>query len=292
MAEPLVHATDLRLGYPDGRLVTIGGLPFDAQPAERVAIVGPNGCGKSTLLRAILGLIKPVSGAVRVLGQDPAREFEKVRSRIGVVMQDVDAQLLAPTVAEDLAFGLGGRDLSSGEIAARVAAYAERLGISHLLGRVPHYLSVGEKRRVALAGALVTEPDLLVLDEPFAGLDPHSREGLTQLIGAEHQRRALTVVVTTQEMEELPALVDAVYVMLEDGTIAARGTPWEIFRMQELLIQANVRPPALTQLQRALAERGIETPDTLDAELLADAIAGAARSPGSLDARDLLPKDP
>ena len=278
MPDLAVHASGLQLPYPDGRIVTITGLTFEVEPGERVAIVGPNGSGKSTLLRAILGLIKPAAGQVTVLGHDPARQFERVRTRIGVVLQDVDAQLLAPTVREDLAFGLGGRGLAPAQIRARVETYAERLGIAHLLKRVPHYLSVGERRRVALAGALVTEPDLLVLDEPFAGLDPRSRGELTQLIQAEHQRRSVTLVLTTHEMEELPAVVDTVYVILEDGTVAARGTPWEIFNMQELLAEANVRPPQLTQLRQALAQRGLETPATFDVAALADAIASATHS--------------
>lgn len=279
MRDSAVRASGLRVAYPDGREVTIGGLPFDVRSGGRAAIVGPNGSGKSTLLRAILGLVRPTRGEVRVLGHDPEREFDRLRSRIGVVMQDVDAQLLAPTVAEDLAFGLGGRGLSPMEIQARVQLYTEHLGIVHLLDRVPHYLSVGERRRVALAGALVIQPDLLVLDEPFAGLDPRSRLELIRFVLDEHQRRDLTLVLTTHEMEELPSVVDTVFVMLDDGTLAARGTPWEIFRMQELLTEANVRAPQLTQLREALAQRGLETPATFDVDALADAIVRITGTP-------------
>ena len=211
---------------------------------ERVALVGPNGSGKSTLLRALLGLLRPAGGQIQVFGHDPAREFDRIRNRLGVVLQDVDAQLLAPTVAEDLAFGLAGRRLSAAQIAGRVQAIAARFEIQPLLPKVPHYLSGGERRKVALAGALVTEPELLVLDEPFAGLDPRSREELRVLITAEHERRRMSVVLTTHEIEELPTLVDTVYVIAEGGMMLARGTPLEIFEQHELLRASNVRPPS------------------------------------------------
>jgi len=276
----------MQVRYPDGRTVDISGIPFYAAPGERIALVGPNGSGKSTLLRAILGLVRPVVGEVRVFDHDPAREFDRIRGRIGVVLQDVDAQLLAPTVEEDLTFGLAGHGLSEEEMQARVHAIAERFGLSHLLAVAPHYLSGGERRKVALAGALVTEPALLVLDEPFAGLDPRSRTALGELLQEEHARLGLTLLLTTHEVEELVGLVDTLYVIGEDGELRARGAPEEIFTMHELLVASNVRPPQLVELATALAARGIQLAPMHDVEAVADAIA-ALRCPEALPSRPL-----
>jgi cobalt/nickel transport system ATP-binding protein len=270
MSPPVLTASGLRIEYPDGRVVAIGGLPFEVRSGERVALVGPNGSGKSTLLRTLLGLIRPAAGEARVFGRDPAREFDHIRPRLGVVLQDVDAQLLAPMVGEDVAFGLAGRGLTAQEMDERVRRIAERFEITHLLDKVPHYLSGGERRKVALAGALVTEPDLLVLDEPFAGLDPRSRAELMDLIGEEHARRGLTLVLTTHEIEELPGRIDTMYVIGEDGTIVARGTPAEIFAQHDVLVASNVRPPQLVQLYAALAARGIDLPLATSPEEVAD----------------------
>ena len=269
MADPVVSVGDLRIDYPDGRSVGIRGIPFVVGRGERVALLGPNGSGKSTLLRAILGLARPREGAVRVLGRDPTADFDAIRPRLGAVLQDVEAQLLAPTVAQDLAFGLPGRGLSPQQIQQRVQAIAHAFDLLPLLDKVPHYLSGGERRKVALAGALVTEPDLLVLDEPFAGLDPRSRNELTELIRREHGRRGLTLILTTHEVQEVPNLVDTVYLLSESGELVGRGSPEEIFARQDLLLACNVEPPPLTRLVDALAERGERVPSTNDPEELA-----------------------
>ncbi len=269
MAAPVVTVESLRIRYPDGRAVALTGAPFAVQDGERVGLLGPNGSGKSTLLRAILGLARPTGGAVRVFGRDPAREFDTIRLRIGAVLQDVEAQLLAPTVREDLAFGLAGRGLGREEIAQRVESIARSFDLLPLLDKVPHYLSGGERRKVALAGALVTEPDLLVLDEPFAGLDPRSRRELTGLIAAEHARRGITVILSTHEVQEVPDLVETVYLLSESGELVGRGSPNEMFAREDLLLACNVEPPPLTRLIAALAERGVQLPATNDPEELA-----------------------
>ena len=269
MASSLVTVEDLRVQYPDGRVVAISGGPFVVDQGERVALLGPNGSGKSTLLRAVLGLARPSAGIVRVLGHNPARDFDVIRLRLGAVLQDVEAQLLAPTVGQDLAFGLAGRGLSTAEIQRRVADIARSFDLEPLLDKVPHYLSGGERRKVALAGALVTEPELLVLDEPFAGLDPRSRHELSELIKIEHAQHGITVILTTHEVQEVPDLVDTVYLLSEAGELVGRGAPTEIFARQDLLLACNVEPPPLTRLIDALAERGERLPPTNDPEELA-----------------------
>ncbi len=268
--------------YPDGRTVTLSGEPFSVGPGERVALLGANGSGKSTLLRAVLGLVRPASGTVRVFGRDPAREFDSIRPRIGAVLQDVEAQLLAPTVREDLAFGLGS-SLLRDEIARKVEAAANAFGLLPLLDKVPHYLSGGERRKVALAGALVTEPDLLVLDEPFAGLDPASRGELAALIRREHAQRGMAVLLTTHEVHELPSLVDTVYLLSADGALRVRGTPEAVFAMPDALAASNVEAPPLARLLDALRAGGANLEvangmDTTDPLVVADALLRRLRA--------------
>src|SRR6266540_115337 len=272
MANYVVSVEDLRVHYPDGRAVTIVGKHFVAAEGERVALLGPNGSGKSTLLRAILGLARATGGDVEVFGHDPARDFDTIRPRLGAVLQDVEAQLLAPTVGQDLAFGLAGRGLSQSEISARVERIARAFDLAALLDKVPHYLSGGERRKVALAGALITEPELLILDEPFAGLDPRSRHELTELIRAAHERRRLTVVLTTHEVQEVPDLVDTVYLLSETGQLVGHGSPEEIFARPDLLAACNVEPPPLARLEAALQARGVRLPLLHDPEEMADAL--------------------
>ncbi|MDQ3701769.1 MAG: energy-coupling factor ABC transporter ATP-binding protein [Chloroflexota bacterium] len=281
-AESVAAVRGLAVRYPDGTTVSIGGLPFTVAAGERVALLGANGSGKSTLLRALLGLVSEPAGEVRVFGRDPAQEFDVIRPRIGGVLQDVEAQLLAPTVREDLAFGLEGRGLSKGAVRERVEEIAHRFALRPLLDKVPHYLSGGEKRKVALAGALVTEPDLLVLDEPFAGLDPRSRAELVRLLLEAHARRGMAVVLTTHQVQELPALVDAVYLLGSDGTLLVRDTPRAVFGMRDLLADSNVEVPPLTQLTDALRRRGVEVPATEDPEVIADALATRVRGAAPL----------
>lgn len=272
MAYSVVTVEHLHVRYPDGREVAISGAPFVVDEGERVAILGPNGSGKSTLLRAVLGLARATAGTVDVLGHDPARDFEAIRPRVGAVLQDVEAQLLAPTVGQDLALGLAGRGLSRSEVDQRVKTIARSFDLLQLLDNVPHYLSGGERRKVALAGALVTEPELLVLDEPFAGLDPRSRRELTELIRTEHERRGITLILTTHEVQEIPDLVDTVYLLSEEGVLVGRGSPPEIFSRQDLLLACNVEPPPLTRLLAALAERGERIPISNDPDEVARAL--------------------
>jgi cobalt/nickel transport system ATP-binding protein len=143
--------------YSDGSRVELCGLDFVVLRGTRVALLGPNGSGKTTLLFHLLGLLKPAEGSVAVMGVDPARDYARIRRAIGVVLQNVDDQQLAPTVWDDVSFSPRQYGLPAGEVARRTDTALELLGISDLRDKVPHYLSGGEKRKVAIAGALVLE---------------------------------------------------------------------------------------------------------------------------------------
>jgi cobalt/nickel transport system ATP-binding protein len=238
--------------------VALCGLDFVAHQGEGIVILGPNGAGKSTLLFHLLGLLRPDEGAVSVLGRDPAREFDAIQPHLGVLVQNVDEQLLGPTVGDDVGFSARNAGYDPAEAEIRAERAMRRLGIYHLASRVVHYLSGGEKRKVALAGALVTDPQILILDEPFEGLDPRSRGDLVSLLRELREENGLTLILTTHDVDLVPKLADTVYVLAEGGQIIARGTPEEVFRRREILRVSNIEAPALTLLFHRLHEAGLD----------------------------------
>lgn len=243
--------------YPDRTEVRLCGLDFVVRKSERVVVLGPNGSGKTTLLMHITGLLKPVEGEVTVLGVNPARDFARIRSRIGVVLQDVDEQIIGPTVWDDVAFGPRNQGVPVSEVRGMVDSITDAVGIGHLSKKVPHYLSGGEKKKVALAGAMVLKPDILVLDEPFDGLDSRSRRDILALLHSFNSRLGTTVIMTTHDVDSVPLLADTIYV-IAGGRIAARGTPREIFSRPDVLTEANLQLPVLVDLFGRLQAAGVD----------------------------------
>jgi cobalt/nickel transport system ATP-binding protein len=247
--------------YEDGTFVSLCGLDFEAFRGTRVAVLGANGSGKTTLLFHLLGLLRPTEGQVRVFGRDPATEWSEIRRRIGVVLQNVEEQLLAPTVADDVGFSPRQYGLAEDEVSARVARALGVLEIEQLADRVPHNLSGGEKRKVALAGALVMEPDLLVLDEPFEGLDPESRADLIGLLNGLARERQTTVIMATHDIDSVQEFADFAYVLAPGGNLVLRGTPTEVFTHADVLDRGNIRPPILAQLFEELRREDQTAPE-------------------------------
>jgi len=245
--DEVVHVSCVRHSYEDGTSVHLCGLDFVATKGQRIAVLGPNGAGKTTMLYHILGLLKAQEGIVRVFGVDPSDEWPKIRQRIGVVLQNVDEQILGPTVEDDVAFSPRQYGLADDEVERRVTSALELLGVGALRKRVPHNLSGGEKRKVALAGALVMRPELLVLDEPFEGLDPASRHMALDLL-ADLAAGGATVVMSTHDIDSVPEVADYAYVLAPGGQIALSGTPAEVFAEAEALAKGNIRPPVLAEL--------------------------------------------
>ena len=255
---------------------------------ERVVVVGPNGCGKTTLLFHILGLLEPQEGEVTVFGVNPARHFNHIRERIGVLLQNVDEQIIAPTVWDDVSFSPRSYGYAAAEVERMVTAALEQVGIAHLRHKVCHHLSGGEKRKVALAGALVLEPELLVLDEPFEGLDPSSRSDLVELLNRLHREQGVSLVMATHDINVVPVMADRVYVLVGGGEIVAQGPPREIFQDPGLLRRSNVEPPVLAELFQRLEERGVALGRPVTVEEAARAILAwtgeapaAARAPAT-----------
>lgn len=258
---PLVTVKCLRHIYPDQTTVDLCNLDFRVEPGQRVVILGANGSGKTTLLFHILGLLKPLEGHVHVLGRDPGKDFRAVRHEIGVVLQNVDEQVIGPTVWDDVLFGPMNAGVRSPELEERGERILERLGIAHLRHKVPQYLSGGERRKVALAGALVNSPRLLVLDEPFSGLDPASRDELVDLLSELNRQDGLAYVMALHEMELLPQIADYVYVLTRGG-IALEGSPHEVLQRTDELRRQHLDVPQLVELFNRLAENNwpVEVP--------------------------------
>ena len=252
------------------------GTPFEVKALDGVdleihaglitGIIGHTGSGKSTLVKLFNGLEKPESGKVLLDGADiweKPKEIGKVRFRVGLVMQYPEYQLFEETVAADIAFGPRNMGLSDDEISRRVAEYAALTGITSAeLEKSPFDLSGGQKRRAAIAGVMAMEPEVLVLDEPAAGLDP---EGKKMILGAVREyalRRGATVIIVSHSMDDMAELCDRVVVVAE-GRILCEGTRDEVFGKAELLIGAGLDIPELTHVSRLLAERGYKTQKTV-----------------------------
>jgi len=274
-AEEVVRISCVRHTYEDGASVHLCGLDFVAHRGARVAVLGPNGAGKTTMLFHVLGLLRPQEGEVSVFGVAPADQWPAIRRRIGVVLQNVDEQLLAPTVFDDVAFSPRQYGLPEAEARARAEHALHLLGIDDLADRVPHNLSGGEKRKVALAGALVMDPELLVLDEPFEGLDPTSRTSLLSLLSTLATERGMTIVLTTHDIDTVPEFADYAYVLAAGGNIALSGTPEELFAGADALAEDNIKPPILAELFARLRERDASAPaPALSVAEAVEALAG------------------
>lgn len=259
---PLVECLGVRYAYRPGpqEVVALDGVDLTVGRGEFVSVVGANGSGKSTLARHLNGLLLPTEGEVRVAGmstRDPARLWE-IRRTVGMVFQNPDNQLVATTVEEDVAFGPENLGLPPEEIAARVDAALQAVGMAEHRLRAPHHLSGGQKQRVAIAGVLAMQPDCLVLDEPTTMLDPAGRGEVLATLLRLHRERGLAVVLITHFMDEA-ALADRVVVMAR-GRVAADGPPAAVLEDVELLAAAGLKPPPAALLARRLRARGVELP--------------------------------
>jgi cobalt/nickel transport system ATP-binding protein len=214
-----VELRDVRHVYPDGH-VALDGVDLEVAAGERVAVLGPNGAGKSTLCLHLNGILRPTAGTVRVGGLDTTgrRDIREVRRRVGLVFQDPDDQLFMPTVRADVAFGPGNLGLGEAEVAERVAAALDQVGMAEAVDRSPHHLSFGERRRVAIATVLAMDPDVLVLDEPSSNLDPRARRGLGEILAKLPQ----TLLLVTHDLPFAAEHCDRA-VVLDAGRVAADG---------------------------------------------------------------------
>ena len=257
---------------------------------EFLGLAGHTGSGKSTLVQHLNGLIRPQEGSVRALGLDLSnkKDAATVKAKVGVVFQYPERQLFAETVAQDVAFGPHNLGLPQDEVARRVASSLTRVGLdlSTVGDKSPFELSGGQQRRVAFAGVLAMEPEVLVLDEPMAGLDPAARRDFLELIDRLH-RDGLTVVMVSHSMDDLANCCDRIVVMNE-GAVFAEGTPAQVFARADELKSIGLGVPAAQRMALALTEAGVPlrrgglyTVESL-ADELADLLIGRSDGPSNV----------
>lgn len=230
-------------------------------PGKITGLIGHTGSGKSTLVELFNGILKPESGKVMLDGVDiwdKPKEIRKVRFRIGLVMQYPEYQLFEETIEKDIAFGPKNMGISEDEIHQRVLEAASFVGLdSEMLAKSPFDLSGGQKRRAAIAGVIAMRPDVLVLDEPAAGLDPAGRDSIFSNI-AEYQRKSgSTVVIVSHSMEDMARFCDELIVMSE-GHIIMQGTRDEVFAKADVLSDIGLDVPQITRVMLLLREQGVD----------------------------------
>jgi len=248
MVELSLEARGLVYCWPGGGRA-LDGLDLAVRRGRRLAVLGPNGAGKSTLLLHLNGTLRPEAGEVRVDGTVPGYGRAALagwRRRVGLVMQDPDDQLFAATVAEDVSFGPLNLGLSEPEAAARVDEALTALGIADLAGRATHHLSFGQKKRVAIAGAVAMRPEVLLLDEPLAGLD-HRGGVLLQGVLAQLAEAGTTLVLTTHDVDLAYAFADEV-ALFSGGRTLRQGPATEVLADRALMAEAGLETPLLLEL--------------------------------------------
>jgi len=245
-----------------GERVALRDVSLDIAPGGCLGIAGRSGSGKTTLVQHLNGLLQPTGGRIAINGVDVARwDLKELRRLVGIVFQYPEQQLFEETVRREVAFGLNGTGLSSDETDRRVREALHLVGLGEdLLERSPFALSGGEKRRVALAGVLVMRPEIVVLDEPAAGLDPRGCRLVLDIIANLRRERGTTVIIVSHATDHLARMADRL-VVLAEGTVALEGTPRELFRDEAVIEKAGIPLPQITRLMKRLK---LELPELRD----------------------------
>ena len=258
-----IKLEDVSFVYSEGTTYqkeALKNINIEIESGKIYGLIGHTGSGKSTLLQLLNGLTKPSSGKIYLDGKDiweNPKEISKVRFRVGLVMQYPEYQLFEETVEKDIAFGPANMGLDAQEIAKRVRDAVEFVGLdADILSKNPFDLSGGQKRRVAIAGIIAMRPDVLVLDEPAAGLDPQGRDAILQGIARYKEKTGATVIIVSHSMEDMAKLCDNL-VVLSDGEVALCGTRDEVFAESETLESIGLAIPQITQLMHTLSSKGI-----------------------------------
>ncbi|MDY4785763.1 energy-coupling factor transporter ATPase [Pygmaiobacter massiliensis] len=249
-------------GLP-GATTAVNGINIEIEKGEFVGVIGPTGCGKSTLITHFNGLLRPTEGKLYIDGVDIWAEPSKIRQfrfKVGLVFQYPEYQLFEETIYKDIAFGPKNMGLPEDEIHARVMRAAKFVGLSQeMMERSPFELSGGQKRRVAIAGVLAMEPEVLVLDEPAAGLDPEGREMILSQVKRYHKETGTTVVLVSHSMEDIAKFADRVLV-LQAGEVAMFDRTENIFARADELVELGLSVPEVTKIFLKMKELGAEVP--------------------------------
>jgi cobalt/nickel transport system ATP-binding protein len=253
----ILEARNVRYSYSDGP-EALRGLSTTVEEGKKIALVGPNGAGKSTLMLMFNGILRPTSGEVYFNGQPmkyDSPSLRNVRRKVGLVFQNPDDQLFAPTVYQDVAFGPVNLGYPKDKTERYVSYALSYVGLSGFESRPPHHLSGGEKKRVAIAGVLAMEPDVMILDEPTSNLDPAGSEEIMEMLD-ELNSSGKTMIISTHDVELAYRWADLVLLM-EDGKLLHYGPPSAVFADHGLVSKARMKLPAVMEIYQELKGRGV-----------------------------------
>jgi cobalt/nickel transport system ATP-binding protein len=272
----IIEVKDLCYAYEDGE-PALDNVSLGIAGGKVTAVLGGNGAGKSTLFLNLNGVLTPKSGQVFFEGREVGcskKELLERRRKIGIVFQDPDDQLFSASVTKDIAFGLMNLKLglTQAEIRERVDRVVVQTGITHLVDKPTHALSFGQKKRVAIAGVLVMQPSVIILDEPTAGLDPQGVSEILTLLRDIKDATGITILLSTHDIDLVPLYCDEV-IVLDRGQVVFTGTPARLFEDPALLRAHNLRLPRISHLMSILHNR-----DHLDVDVSASTISRARSS--------------
>ena len=249
--------------------VALDNVSFSVEKGEFIGIIGHTGSGKSTLMQHMNGLLKPTSGSIMLDGVDiwsDKKITRQSRFRVGLVFQYPEYQLFEETVYSDIAYGPKNMGLKADEIDRRVREAASLVGLTEAqLEKSPFDLSGGQKRRVAIAGVIAMEPEILILDEPTAGLDPEGREEILQEIDGYRKAKNATIMMVSHSMTDVARLADRLFVM-NDAKLAMDGTPEEVFQHAQELVDMGLDIPEITRVFLKLQSMGLDIPQVYTVE--------------------------
>jgi cobalt/nickel transport system ATP-binding protein len=240
--------------YPDGTKA-LEDVNFAVEKGENIAILGPNGAGKSTLLHHFNGLLMPTSGKVYVLEKEVTKQnLDEIRQKVGLVFQDPDDQLFARTVSQDVAFGPTNMGLPKNEIIERVKWALEVTDLDGLESKAPQNLSNGQKKLASIAGVLAMKPNIMILDEPMANLDPRTASKILKLLLQLNQELGISLIIATHDVDLVPLFAMKIFIM-NKGRIILEGEPEEVFSQAETIRSLDLRLPRITHLFEILRKR-------------------------------------
>lgn len=269
---PILEVKDLCHRYPHLEANALDKINLKVYGGERVAVLGANGAGKSTLFKHLNGILRPLSGEVLIKGEKITKKNVRMcRETVGIVFQDPDDQVLAPSVEEDVAFGPINMGLPREEVETRVKEALKMVGLTGLEERAPHHLSGGQKKLVAIAGILAMRPEVIVLDEPTAGLDPLTSSRVLEVIMKMNRELGITLLISTHNVDVVPYFAERILV-LHHGKLEADGSPNEIFNDPELLRKAHLRLPRVAEVFEMLQQEGFDVKIQITAEAARDEI--------------------
>jgi cobalt/nickel transport system ATP-binding protein len=248
VSESIITFEQVSYQYPDGTMALYQ-INLSIEKGKKIALLGNNGAGKSTLFLLLNGILKPTSGSILYSGKKltyKRKEIKQLRRQVGIVFQNSETQLFSSTVYEDIKFGPKNLNLPTEEVERRVKEVITLTETESLKDKPPHFLSIGQKKRVAIAGIVAIDPELMVLDEPTAGLDPYYSKRMLDLLEKIHHRNR-TILLSTHNVDLAYEWADEV-IILNNGHLLAQGTPVEVFKKREILDKSHLQKPWIMEV--------------------------------------------